>query len=187
MSFAEQNFLRKRSLLFKVITYSLDGATDRTTDLTLRLTRFWDNGGRAPTAMAEPTVTLPRTEPGKLQTVTLDIPIGKIQDVVFMENAGYIDVEVLGGMYEKDNYYISRTNKPALKKSDVRVHKIELIKSPVSADHAMHASLRVIPPACSLGQAAGVAAAMSAKTGIPCDELDGKEVRAALKELGAFL
>ena len=58
---------------------------------------------------------------------------------------------------------------------------------PVSADHAMHASLRVIPPACSLGQAAGVAAAMSAKTGIPCDELDGKEVRAALKELGAFL
>jgi hypothetical protein len=34
---------------------------------------------------------------------------------------------------------------------------------------------------------AGVAAAMSAKTGIPCDELDGKEVRAALKELGAFL
>jgi len=58
---------------------------------------------------------------------------------------------------------------------------------PISADHAMHASLRVIPPACSLGQAAGVAAAMSAKTGIPCDELDGKEVRAALKELGAFL
>jgi hypothetical protein len=51
----------------------------------------------------------------------------------------------------------------------------------------MHASLRVIPPACSLGQAAGVAAAMSAKTGIPCDELDGKEVRAALKKLGAFL
>ena len=115
-----------------VITYSLDGATDRTTDLTLRLTRFWDNGGRAPTAMAEPTVTLPRTEPGKLQTVTLDIPIGRIQDVVFMENSGYIDVEVLGGMYEKDNYYISRANKPALKKSDVRVHKIELIKSPVS-------------------------------------------------------
>ncbi len=58
---------------------------------------------------------------------------------------------------------------------------------PVSADHAMHASLRVMPPACSLGQAAGVAAAMSAKSGISCDELDGKQVRAELKKLGAFL
>ena len=67
-----------------VITYSRDGAEDRTTDLTLRLTRFWDNGGRAPTAMAEPTVTLPRTEPGKLQTVILDIPVGK-GNVVFCE------------------------------------------------------------------------------------------------------
>lgn len=58
---------------------------------------------------------------------------------------------------------------------------------PISADHAMHASLRVMPPACSLGQAAGVAAAMSAKSGISCDELDGRNVRAELKKLGAFL
>ncbi len=58
---------------------------------------------------------------------------------------------------------------------------------PVSVDHALHSSSRVMPPACSLGQAAGVAAAMSAQTGIPCDELDGKLVRAKLKELGAFL
>ncbi|MBO5958998.1 MAG: hypothetical protein J6Q65_02635 [Lentisphaeria bacterium] len=115
-----------------VITYSLDGDMDKSTDLSIRLTRFIDNGGRAPTAMAEKTVTLPRTAAGKMQTVTLDIPVGKIQDVIFMENKGYLDVEVLGGMYEKDNYYISRANKPAVRKSDVRVHKIELIKSPVS-------------------------------------------------------
>ncbi len=58
---------------------------------------------------------------------------------------------------------------------------------PVSADHAIHASIRVMPPACSLGQAAGCAAAMSALSGTPCPELDGKEVRANLKRLGAFL
>ncbi len=58
---------------------------------------------------------------------------------------------------------------------------------PVSVDHAIHASIRVMPPACSLGQAAGMAAAMSAKSGIPCDELDGKQVRAELKKQGAFL
>lgn len=58
---------------------------------------------------------------------------------------------------------------------------------PISVDHALHSSMRVMPPACSIGQAAGVAAALSAKSGVPCDELDGKKVRAELKRLGAFL
>ncbi len=58
---------------------------------------------------------------------------------------------------------------------------------PISVDHAIHASSRVMPPACSVGQAAGVAAALSVASGIPLPELDGKLVRAKLVEMGAFL
>ncbi len=58
---------------------------------------------------------------------------------------------------------------------------------PISADHAMHSSLRVMPPACSLGQAAGMAAAISCKSGRTAGELDGCEIRRRLVEAGAFL
>ncbi len=58
---------------------------------------------------------------------------------------------------------------------------------PISVDHAVHSSMRVMPPACSVGQAAGLAAAMSAKSGKDLPELDGKEVRSKLVEMGAWL
>lgn len=57
----------------------------------------------------------------------------------------------------------------------------------ISVDHALHSSMRVMPPVCSIGQAAGIAAAMAAKTGKSCAELDGCEVRAALVASGAYL
>ncbi|MFW6303397.1 MAG: FAD-dependent oxidoreductase, partial [Candidatus Sumerlaeota bacterium] len=58
---------------------------------------------------------------------------------------------------------------------------------PISVDHPVHSSMRVMPPACSVGQAAGVAAAMAvAENSIP-SKLDGKDVRQALKEMGAYL
>jgi len=58
---------------------------------------------------------------------------------------------------------------------------------PISADHALHSSFRVMPPACSIGQAAGMAAATSIKTGKPVSLLDGCEIRKKLIERGAFL
>ena len=58
---------------------------------------------------------------------------------------------------------------------------------PISVDHAIHSSMRVMPPACSVGQAAGVAAAMSAQSGKQPSQLDGKAVRAKLVTLGANL
>ena len=58
---------------------------------------------------------------------------------------------------------------------------------PVSVDHAIHSSMRIMPSACSIGQAAGMAAAMSARTGSLPRDLDGIQVRAALREYGAFL
>jgi hypothetical protein len=58
---------------------------------------------------------------------------------------------------------------------------------PVSASHEMHASLRIMPTACSIGQAAGMAAAMSVQAGRDPRELDGREVRRRLREAGARL
>ena len=66
------------------------------------------------------------------QVVILTIPIGNIQDVIFMENKNYLDVEVLGGLYEKNNFYMSREGKPAIRKSGVRVHSLILQKTPAT-------------------------------------------------------
>jgi FAD dependent oxidoreductase len=58
---------------------------------------------------------------------------------------------------------------------------------PISVDHALHSSMRVMPPACSVGQAAGVAAAMVIKQHISPAEINGIEVREKLKIMGAVL
>lgn len=58
---------------------------------------------------------------------------------------------------------------------------------PISVDHAVHSSMRVMPPACSVGQAAGVAAALAVQNGKKPGDLDGCTVRAKLVELGANL
>lgn len=57
----------------------------------------------------------------------------------------------------------------------------------ISVDHAVHSSCRIMPTVVSIGQAAGVAAAMSAQTGVDVSALDGKAVRSKLIELGAAL
>lgn len=57
----------------------------------------------------------------------------------------------------------------------------------ISVDHAVHSSCRIMPTVVSIGQAAGVAAAMSVKAGVDVCTLDGKEVRRKLVELGAKL
>lgn len=57
----------------------------------------------------------------------------------------------------------------------------------VSADHYVNSSLRIMPVVCSLGQAAGVAAAMSVKQNKDASVLDGAEVRRHLIEAGARL
>ena len=58
---------------------------------------------------------------------------------------------------------------------------------PISVDHAIHSSMRVMPPACSVGQAAGLAAALAAQRGCRPGDLDGVEVRRQLIEQGAWL
>ncbi|HCE44021.1 MAG TPA: FAD-dependent oxidoreductase [Lentisphaeria bacterium] len=57
----------------------------------------------------------------------------------------------------------------------------------ISTDHIVNSSLRVMPVICSLGQAAGMAAAMAVKVGKDPSALDGKAVRGGLIEHGAKL
>ena len=58
---------------------------------------------------------------------------------------------------------------------------------PISVDHAIHSSMRVMPPAISIGQAAGMAATMAIKKGCKVDEVDGRALRRALRKAGACL
>ncbi len=58
---------------------------------------------------------------------------------------------------------------------------------PISVDHAVHSSMRVMPPACTVGQAAGMAAAMAIQRGCSPHDLDGTDVRTALVSKGARL
>ena len=55
----------------------------------------------------------------------------------------------------------------------------------ISVDHALHSSMRVMPPVCSIGQAAGMAASMAVERGCAPEELIGEKVREALREFGA--
>ncbi len=57
----------------------------------------------------------------------------------------------------------------------------------LSVDHTLHSSIRIMPSMCSIGQAAGMGAALAVKNGMnPCD-VDGCLVRAELKKNGAVL
>lgn len=58
---------------------------------------------------------------------------------------------------------------------------------PISVDHALHSSTRIMPISCSVGQAAGVAAAMCLKNNCLPHDLDGVELRKRLREFGANL
>ncbi len=58
---------------------------------------------------------------------------------------------------------------------------------PISVDHAVHSSMRIMPPACSIGQAAGMAAAVCIWKNCSPQVLDGSEIRHLLIEQGALL
>lgn len=57
----------------------------------------------------------------------------------------------------------------------------------ISVDHAIHASIRIMPVVCSIGSAAGVGAAWCARDGQVPAALDGCQIRARLQAVGAYL
>ena len=58
---------------------------------------------------------------------------------------------------------------------------------PISVSHEIHASIRVMPPACSIGQAAGAAGALAVRRNTDVSRLDGRDVRKELVAHGAKL
>ena len=58
---------------------------------------------------------------------------------------------------------------------------------PISADVAVHSSLRIMPCVVSIGQGAGMGAAMAAEQGISPADVDGCCVRKELIKFGAHL
>jgi hypothetical protein len=58
---------------------------------------------------------------------------------------------------------------------------------PISVDHAIHSSMRVMPPACSIGQGAGIGAVLSLQRKCRPAEIDGRDVRKSLRDRGAPL
>jgi hypothetical protein len=57
----------------------------------------------------------------------------------------------------------------------------------LSADHDALASIRVMGPSLALGQAAGTAAALAARDGVPVGEVAVDELQASLSKQGAIL
>jgi len=57
---------------------------------------------------------------------------------------------------------------------------------PISVDHVAHGSTRVMGTTMAVGQAAGTAAAVAVKSGIPPRQVDGVKVQAALRAAGAW-
>jgi hypothetical protein len=58
---------------------------------------------------------------------------------------------------------------------------------PISTDHGVHSSMRVMPPACTVGQAAGLGAATAARQGSSAHEVDGRAIHDKLIAQGASL
>lgn len=57
----------------------------------------------------------------------------------------------------------------------------------ISSDHTAQASYRIMPTVCTLGEAAGTAAAIAAKHKVTVREVDITELQATLKNNGAFI
>ncbi len=57
------------------------------------------------------------------------------------------------------------------------IHNLLIGSRCISATHEAHSSLRVIPVVAGIGEAAGIAAALSVLRSQFTDELDGRDVR----------
>ena len=114
--------------------------------VTARLTHYLDNGGRSQAA-CECTRTLPRAgealPPGvsafgeaadgtPVFQVAFDFDIGSIQDLTSMLSLDHLDLDFVGPLWEKDNFYLSRRRSPSRERqSSVQIFAATLERTPV--------------------------------------------------------
>ena len=69
----------------------------------------------------------------------------------------------------------------------VKIDNLAVACRAISADHGTHSSMRVMPPVCSIGQAAGTAAAFAIRDQKNICEIKGEEIRTQLIKDGRNL
>ena len=67
------------------------------------------------------------------------------------------------------------------------LHNLLIGSRCISATHAAHSSLRVMPVVSGIGEAAGTAAALCAQRGVYTDKIDGREVKSLTLSTSALL
>lgn len=100
--------------------------------------------------------------------IDIHSPTGAKTEIVHMDNSEYYEIPY-GCIVAKD------------------IDNLTVGGRPISVDVAVHSSMRVMPPACTVGQAAGMAAATAAVQNCAPKDLDGCEIRQKLKNAGAYL
>ena len=100
--------------------------------------------------------------------IDIHSPTGGKTEIVHMDRGEYYEIPY-GCIVPKD------------------IHNLTVGGRPISVDVAIHSSMRVMPPACSIGQAAGMAAATAVARNCSPAKLDGCEIREKLKKIGAYL
>ena len=100
--------------------------------------------------------------------IDIHSPSGGKTELVFMDKSEYYEIP-FGCIVPKD------------------IDNLTVGGRPISVDIAVHSSMRVMPPACSVGQAAGTTAAVAASRKVSPANIDGREIRRMLKDSGAFI
>lgn len=119
-----------------------------------------------------------------------DVELGaRFPDVVVHKAWFLIDIHnpAGGGQAEKRSQPATPYDIPYRSLVPMEIDGLLLSGRNISGTHRAHASYRVMGVALATGQAAGIAAALSAQEGCVPRELDHKKVQAALTEYGAQL
>ncbi len=112
---------------------------DFLSEITARVTYYQPGCGRSQaiceaTARVDESMRCGATESGEpLYAVDFDFNPGEIQDLVSMLKIPYLELDFVGPLFEKDDYYISRKRSPSYERqSRVKVLSARLERAPVA-------------------------------------------------------
>ena len=122
------------------VTVDPTAPRDFVPEITARLTEYQRGSGRSQAAC-----DVTRRIDDSTERVTLDdgttayrvefvFDVGSLQDLTSMlKNIWKLDLDFLGPLHDKDDYYISRKRSPSFERqSNLVLHKVELVRSPIA-------------------------------------------------------